>query len=65
MLRRLLSWVRCLIGDHDWTCAAAQGIKPSPAQTANLMGFYDYAKMYCSRCRRLSRLNRRDVLGEG
>ena len=41
----------CLIGDHDWTCAAQENIKPTKAQVENgLSGFLDYAKMYCNRC---------------
>ena len=56
-LTRLL----CLIGNHEWTCAAEHGIKPSEAQvSAGVAGFLDYAKMYCKRCGHVSRLNGED-----
>ena len=56
-MRKLLERLRCLIGDHDWTTAAAQGIPPTPRQLESVGGFYDYATMYCSRCRRVSELS--------
>jgi hypothetical protein len=55
---RFLNWLRCFLGHHDWTCAAAEGVKPTPAQLAGGMaGFKDYATMYCKRCGRISELN--------
>lgn len=42
---------------HEWTCDAAEGIKPTPEQVAGgVDGFYDYAKMYCKRCGKVSDL---------
>jgi hypothetical protein len=36
---------------HKWTCAAEKGIKPTQEQlNSGLLGFYEYAKMYCERC---------------
>lgn len=36
---------------HAWTSAAEQGIPPTPAQMADgMVGFWDYATMYCARC---------------
>jgi hypothetical protein len=45
-------WINChLLGDHDWTCAAEEGIPPTHFQRhGGLAGFMDYAKMYCRAC---------------
>jgi len=63
-LRRWLSrTILCdLLGDHcgQWTSAAEQGIPPTPEQVkAGYEGFKEYAKMYCRRCGRESKLNRK------
>jgi hypothetical protein len=61
---RFLRWLACFMGNHDWTCAAAEGLKPTQAQLdAGIEGFYDYATMYCKRCGRVSDLSRRRGLG--
>lgn len=40
-----------VLRDHRWTSAAQQGIPPTPAQLADgMVGFWDYATMYCGRC---------------
>ena len=40
-----------ILRDHDWTCDAEQGIKPTQLQLdAGVDGFKDYATMYCKRC---------------
>lgn len=45
--------------NHDWTCAAEQGIEPTPKQLADgVAGFYDYATMYCKRCGTVSKLSK-------
>ena len=45
---------------HDWTCDAAEGIPATPEQLATgIEGFYDYAKMYCKRCGKVSDLSHR------
>lgn len=36
---------------HDWTCAANEGIPPTPEQLhGGVTGFLEYAKTYCKRC---------------
>lgn len=51
---RAWNWVRCrLLGDHDWTCKAEQGVKPSADELCDgLAGFDRYAQLFCSRCGR-------------
>jgi predicted oxidoreductase len=45
---------------HDWTCAAEEGVRPTKAQVeGGVAGFFDYAKMYCRRCGRVSKASRR------
>lgn len=59
-MKKLIRVLLCLIGDHEWTCAAAQGIKPTAEQVkAGIAGFHEYATMYCKHCRHVSRLSRR------
>lgn len=50
MIKKFFQWLSCLTGDHDWTCAAEQGIKATPEQLKDIDGFWDYATMYCNRC---------------
>lgn len=59
-LRHILRTLQCkLLQDHDWTCAAAEGVQPTSEQlTSGVDGFYDYAKMYCKRCGKLSEISR-------
>ncbi len=59
-MRKLIDWFLCfVVGDHDWTSAVNEGFKPTPKQLNDgVAGFNDYAKMYCSRCGKLSDLNR-------
>ena len=48
----------CLIGDHEWTSAALEGHKPTQSQlNAGLLGFKEYAIMYCKHCKKISRLS--------
>ena len=55
-MKRLWNHIKCLLGDHDWTCKAAQGIKPQDHELNNgLAGFWEYATMYCSRCKKVYR----------
>lgn len=58
-LRDLWDNVQCLLGNHDWTCKAQQGIQPTPEQlTGDLVrGFREYSKMYCKHCLVESELN--------
>ena len=54
----MIGWLLCLIGDHDWTCRAAQGLKPlledmpkkGDNEKTTLAKFRRYATMYCKRC---------------
>lgn len=58
LIKKKYKYYKCILlhfGLHDWTCAAAEGIKPTPEQLepikrGELSGFYDYSKMYCKRC---------------
>ena len=53
-------WIKlqCLLGMHEWTCNADQGIKATQEQLNNgIDGFYDYAKMFCKNCKVESKLN--------
>ena len=53
-MKSIIDKIRCLLGDHDWTCAANEGIKPKVEQVkAGIVGFYDYAQGYCKRCKKL------------
>jgi len=51
-MKKIWEWMLChWLGDHNWTCAAEQGIKATQQQVdAGVAGFYDYATMYCDRC---------------
>lgn len=58
MFQKLLGKLACWTGSHDWTCNASEDIPPTDEQTkAGVYGFYDYARMYCKRCRKESGLN--------
>lgn len=56
MIHKLLGWLFCLIGDHDWTSAAMQGKTPTDL---SITGFKEFARMYCKRCGYNSHLNAR------
>ena len=48
----------CIIGDHEWTCKAEQGIKPTKEELTNpLVGFAIYSRMYCKHCGKVSHLS--------
>jgi len=51
MLRRLLGWVRCWVGDHDLTSKAEQKIEPDRERvTADPVGyFFEWSRVYCAR----------------
>lgn len=56
----VLQFFLCLIGAHEWTCAAREGVKPTPAQLAGgMQGFRDYATMYCKHCLKVSDISTR------
>lgn len=53
-----------IIGGHDWTSKADEGVKPEFEKDLKEMsadeilnGFWDYAEMYCKRCGKSSGLN--------
>ena len=52
-----------ILGDHNWTSKSTQGIEPDLSPNVNrqqlIDSFNDHARMYCSRCRKESRLNER------
>jgi hypothetical protein len=55
MIKILWGKLLCLIGDHDWTGAALDGIPPDQriielAEKDPLAGFKEYSAMYCRRC---------------
>lgn len=53
----VLFWCR-LAQFHDWTCAAEEKIPPTEAQLfSGVPGFLDYARTYCRRCGRESRVS--------
>lgn len=57
-MKKLWRWFLCLTGDHDWTCAKDEKIEPTQAQLdAGADGFFDYAKLYCRACGKVSRLS--------
>ena len=57
MVKKLIRKFWCLRGDHDWTCATLEEIKPTPLQLkTGWEGLKDYAKVYCKHCKKLSNL---------
>ena len=56
-MRKLLRRLACALGLHDWTCKAREGIKPDANRVATdtVSYFYEYAKMYCRDCGKVSR----------
>ena len=59
MKKLLTKLVTCwMFGDHDWTCAAKEGVPPTREQLKDINGFLDYARMYCRRCGKESDISR-------
>jgi hypothetical protein len=58
-IKRILGKFLCLIGDHDWTSKAEQGIPPDyDKRDVDPIGYFkEYAAMYCSRCNKKSKHN--------
>lgn len=53
-MRKFIQRIWCRLGQHEWTCAAEQGIKPTPEQASGgVDGFLSYATMYCSAYRKV------------
>jgi len=58
--------LKCAIGDHDWTCAIEQGIKPTLEQKqTGVYGFIDYATMYCKHCGTVANITNRMRIAAG
>lgn len=55
----ILNLLTCLITGHKWTSKAAKGIKPNNSKLNFQESFKEYAKMYCDRCGKESKLNSR------
>ena len=51
-IKRIWLWLLChILKDHTWTCAAEEGISPTPKQLeGGIRGFNDYATRYCKHC---------------
>lgn len=49
----MFDWLKCLLGDHDWTCDAEENIPPpSPTTVDEVAGvFHRFARPWCKRCR--------------
>jgi len=60
MKKIFLCWI---IGFHDWTCKADQGIQPTKEEAENISGkgFWLYAAMYCKRCNKVSDLSKKAI----
>ncbi len=57
--RTIWEWLLCWADCHDWTSAVLEGIEPTDAQLGSMntitnSGFWDYAKLYCKRCGKVS-----------
>jgi hypothetical protein len=51
-------WYCQILFSHKWTCNAEQGIPPTKEElTTGIKGFNSYAKMYCKRCNKISKLS--------
>lgn len=53
-----LCWI---IGFHDWTCKAEEGIPPTKEEVESTKGFFIYATMYCKRCNKVSDLSKKTI----
>lgn len=52
-----------ILGFHDWTCKAEQGIQPTPPSPTDSveLAFWEYAKMYCKCCNKVSPLSQKEI----
>ena len=57
-MSKLLGRFLCLIGNHAWTCRAAEGIPVDDARiAADWLAYWDvFATTYCRRCHKVSPL---------
>lgn len=58
-MRKFFKKFKCWYAGHKWTSAAMKGIQPTDEQKKNWKGIKDYATMYCDRCGKISKLNKR------
>lgn len=58
-MKKAFNRLICFIFDHKWTSKAMKGIKPTDAELNSYTGYKHYAKMYCDRCGKESKLNNR------
>lgn len=59
-MKDFIRWFNCVImGSHEWTCKANEGISPTKQELLSSSGFKSYTKMYCKHCKFESRLNNR------
>lgn len=65
MIKRFFGWFSCrVLGAHEWTCDAKEGIKPTKEHLeGGFEGFLEYATMYCKRCGEASELSKRRMDG--
>lgn len=54
----LLCW---MLGLHDWTSKASEGIPPDESEKGSELGFWLYAKMYCKKCGKVSPLSKKQI----
>ncbi len=55
-MKKLICW---FLG-HDWTSKAMQGRDPTKAEIeSGVVGFHQYARMYCARCGHFPQLNKK------
>ena len=47
--------------NHDWTCKAEQGILPPKDSPKDLLSFFEYATMYCSKCGKVSEISLKHI----
>lgn len=47
-----MKWIACLLGQHEWTCDAEEGIDPPKDIEPSIASFFRYARMWCRICRR-------------
>jgi hypothetical protein len=51
-------WKCSIMGMHQWTCKSMEGIPPTKEELeTGIKGFNSYAKMYCKRCNKISKLS--------
>lgn len=60
MFKKFSRWFSCrIIGAHEWTCHVEEGIRMTKEQVAaGEKGYWEYARMYCKHCGKMSKLNK-------